>query len=380
MPDSAVKPAIHAALRMHEIGTQTPYKLLFAGKGRSGASFGAMQGDLAAGQPVVHTTFTKSMTAAGIVAATIASLLQRLSVHLLENPLSPAERDEVDAALAASSGLVDAMDEAILAEIYADLDVCISHATAGRRTMDPEAQILAAMWINMTGPPTKLLTWIDGGSPALATPVPAPGRVIDAAAMEVYLHATDYYTTNPQNFSHLMESLAAGVGRLARAEGRGLMGRTRKAGARGKGTRSLAAATEPATPSLPNAGYVYEQATGRMFSREDGLSDLLATGYSGSETDGGKNNPDKQCESDIGPIPRGTYSIGDPFVGPSPFSLRLTPDPSNDMCGRSGFLIHGDSIAAPGTASHGCIILPRPVRERIYQSRLGKLVVVERLG
>ena len=378
MPDNTLKPALHAALRMHEIGTQTPYKLFFAGKGRSGASFGAMQGDLAAGQPVVRATFTNAMTAAGMVTATIASLLQRLSVHLLGNPLNPAERGDVDAALAASIDLVDAMDEAILAEIYASLDICIAHATAGRRRMDPEAQILAAMWINMTGPPTKLLTWIDGGTPALATPVPAPGKLIDAAAMEAYLHATDYYTNNPQNFPHLLESLAAGVEQLPRAGGRGVSRRSRMVAARAGGTRSIPAATKP--PALPDAGYVYEQATGHMFAREDGLNDLLATGYSGSEADGGKNNPDKQCESDIGPIPRGTYSIGDPFAGPSPFSLRLTPAPGNEMCGRSGFLIPGDSIAAPGTASHGCIILPRPVRERIYQARLGKLVVVARLG
>ena len=378
MPDNALKPALRAALRMHEIGTQTPYKLFFAGKGRSGASFGAMQGDLAASQPVVRTTFTNAMTVAGMAAATIASLLQRLSVHLMGNPLSPAERDEVDAALAASSDLVDAMDEAILAEIYTGLDLCISHATAERRTIDAEAQILAAMWINMTGAPTKLLTWIDGGKPALAAPLPAPGKLIDAAAMETYLRATDYYTNNPQNFPHLLESLAAGMGQLPRAGSRSVQRRSRTAAARATGTRSIQAAAK--APALPVAGYVYEQATGRMFTREDGLNDLLATGYSGSTADGGKNNPDKQCESDIGPIPRGIYSIGDPFAGPSPFSLRLTPEPGNEMCGRSGFLIHGDSIAAPGTASHGCIILPRPARERIYQARLGKLVVVERLG
>jgi len=49
------------------------------------------------------------------------------------------------------------------------------------------------------------------------------------------------------------------------------------------------------------------------------------------------------------------------------------------MCGRSAFLIHGDSIAAPGTASHGCIILARPDRERIAESGVKQLVVVAEL-
>jgi hypothetical protein len=122
--------------------------------------------------------------------------------------------------------------------------------------------------------------------------------------------------------------------------------------------------------------WVYEQATGRLFLSDGTYYDYIATGYSGSDRDGGKNNPDKQCEQDIGPLPRGTYTIGHPRPGPSPFSLPLTPDPSNNMCGRGDFLIHGDSIAAPGTASHGCIIMGRPVRERIASSGCDQLSVV----
>ena len=44
LPES-LKPAIRAALRHHEIGEHSPYRLAFAGKGQSGGSFGAMQGD-----------------------------------------------------------------------------------------------------------------------------------------------------------------------------------------------------------------------------------------------------------------------------------------------------------------------------------------------
>jgi len=126
--------------------------------------------------------------------------------------------------------------------------------------------------------------------------------------------------------------------------------------------------------------FIYEQATGRMFMMEGGGRDLVGTGYSGSETNGGKNNPHAQCEKDIGPIPRGRYVIGTPFNGPSPFTLRLTPAPENDMCGRDAFLIHGDSIAHPGTASQGCIILKRSEREAINASGIKLLEVVERLA
>jgi hypothetical protein len=51
MVDEMLKPALRVALRLHEIGDLSPYQLGFAGKGKSGASFGFMQADLAAGQP-----------------------------------------------------------------------------------------------------------------------------------------------------------------------------------------------------------------------------------------------------------------------------------------------------------------------------------------
>ena len=40
----------------------------------------------------------------------------------------------------------------------------------------------------------------------------------------------------------------------------------------------------------------------------------------------------------------------------------LTPDADTEMFGRAGMLGHGESIHAPGEASHGCLILPRWVR------------------
>ena len=47
---------------------------------------------------------------------------------------------------------------------------------------------------------------------------------------------------------------------------------------------------------------------------------------------------------------------------------RLDPFPSNDMYGRSGFYIHGDNPRGDKSASEGCIILARPIREAVEKS------------
>jgi hypothetical protein len=364
MPDESLKPALRAALRAHEIGQSSPYELMFAAKGKSGASFGFMQGDLAAGQPEVRQTFRACCAGAGMDDATVTALIERLGVPLIANPLEPAETGHVNAALLAGRANVDAMDETILGGVYQGLDACLATANAAQRTIAPDAQIYLALWINMSGPPTTVLRWLQGDDPKLRKPVALPGRQVGAADIRTYLGATDYFTENPRNFMHMVESVAVGTARL-------------------NGTVSPVA---PAPSPRPDEGptpaedsFVYEQAIGRMFLVENGARDLIGTGYSGSEEHGGKNNPHAQCERDIGPIPRGRYTIGAPFAGPSPFSLRLTPDPTNDMCGRDGFLIHGDSIADPGTASHGCIILARAEREQIWASPTKLLRVVEKL-
>ena len=107
-----------------------------------------------------------------------------------------------------------------------------------------------------------------------------------------------------------------------------------------------------------------------------GTDSLRTPGYSGKDPH--KNDPDSQHIPDQGPIPCGSYAIGAPHDTDKhgPYVLGLTPDPSNDMFGRSGFLIHGDSIANPGQASEGCIILPRAARQRIWDSNDHELRVL----
>lgn len=118
--------------------------------------------------------------------------------------------------------------------------------------------------------------------------------------------------------------------------------------------------------------WTYEQSTGRIL--QDGVR--VAIGYSGAGEC--KNDPASQDVHNAGPIPRGHYSIGAPCdtMTHGPYVLRLTPDAANDMCGRAGFLIHGDSVVHPGTASEGCIILGRAIREKIWDSGDHDLEVV----
>ncbi|MBV8522249.1 MAG: hypothetical protein JOY71_08995 [Acetobacteraceae bacterium] len=217
MPDETLKPAIRTALRLHEIGDASPYKLCFAGKGKSGASFGFMQGDLAAGQPFVREVFSDALATADIPISTIDEYIRELSVPLITCPLSSAALAQVNAALLTSKSLVDEMDERILSKIYDHLDICISQARASDRSITAKAQLYVALWINMTGPPTKLLIWLAGKNPALGLPVPSAPNVVDGPAIEGYLRATHYFLENPHNFPHMMQCVAAAAAMAALA-------------------------------------------------------------------------------------------------------------------------------------------------------------------
>lgn len=116
--------------------------------------------------------------------------------------------------------------------------------------------------------------------------------------------------------------------------------------------------------------FVYVQETGDLYQR-------MATGYSGHGA--GKNNPALQREPNVGPLPAGYYVVGPPHDSPThgPLVRPLTPNQHNAMFGRFGFLIHGDSLAHPGDASEGCIILPRTARVAIPNG--AQLRVIPRL-
>jgi hypothetical protein len=121
--------------------------------------------------------------------------------------------------------------------------------------------------------------------------------------------------------------------------------------------------------------WLWKQASGELYLRGSPVVAPYARGYAGLGA--GKNNPDLQCVQDIGPIPAGWYTIGQATADPAPLTLPLQPDPGNEMCGRSGFLIHADNIAKPGWASNGCIVIgDRTIREKIRDSGVNRLLVV----
>lgn len=123
--------------------------------------------------------------------------------------------------------------------------------------------------------------------------------------------------------------------------------------------------------------WTWDQSAGTL--SRDGK--LVSRGYSGKGR--GKNNPALQGLRGVGPIPAGRWKItgiyDSPSVGPRALVLQAvdrTADDRHDATNRSAFRIHGDSIAHPGEASNGCIILPRAVRLAIWASGDRDLVVV----
>lgn len=111
--------------------------------------------------------------------------------------------------------------------------------------------------------------------------------------------------------------------------------------------------------------WTYQQHNGFIF---DAAGELVAAGYSGRAIH--KNVPEDQDIHNEGPIPCGRYIITAPrdTTMHGPYALGLVPNVDNEMFDRSGFLIHGDSVQFPGTASTGCIIVGRFTRKKIWES------------
>lgn len=120
--------------------------------------------------------------------------------------------------------------------------------------------------------------------------------------------------------------------------------------------------------------------SGGLFTA-DGYGVPGGIGYAGGncgKNPEGINNALMVSVHNIGPLPPGSYAFGKlwtphPKVGP--YAFELIPDPKNVMFGRSGFFCHGDTTL-PRQASEGCIILPRNIRELMYQSTDKSILVV----
>jgi hypothetical protein len=102
--------------------------------------------------------------------------------------------------------------------------------------------------------------------------------------------------------------------------------------------------------------YTYSQSGHHFYGAAYDGTYIDTTGCCSGQSGSCRNNPDCQCKVSIGPLPQGTYSLSNmmTFKG-MPYCYELYPSPSNSMCGRSGFLIHGGGCS--GNPSEGCIVI-----------------------
>ena len=131
--------------------------------------------------------------------------------------------------------------------------------------------------------------------------------------------------------------------------------------------------------------WIWQQSSGNLYNTPIGGMGppyLVSPGGSGqySGQNLGLNNPANQSvpgtgpDSNGGPLPQGTYTIdlqqnnitnsGKTLSA----SMKLTPDPNNQMYERAGFLIHGDNRDGDQSASEGCPVVSRYMRNKIGSS------------
>ena len=102
--------------------------------------------------------------------------------------------------------------------------------------------------------------------------------------------------------------------------------------------------------------YTYSQSGHHFYGTGYDGTYIDTTGCCSGQSGSCRNNPSCQCQVSVGPLPQGTYSLGNmmTFKG-MPYCYELYPSASNSMCGRSGFLIHGGGCS--GNPSEGCIVI-----------------------
>jgi hypothetical protein len=120
--------------------------------------------------------------------------------------------------------------------------------------------------------------------------------------------------------------------------------------------------------------FLFEVSAGEFLSDGELLS---KDAYAGNGL--GYNNPEMENVPNVGPLPRGMYTMvriyDDPETGP--FTIELAPDPEDKMFGRSLFRIHGVNPERPRGSSKGCICLePESLRITVFNSGDHRLMVV----
>jgi hypothetical protein len=119
--------------------------------------------------------------------------------------------------------------------------------------------------------------------------------------------------------------------------------------------------------------WTYSQGTGKL---TDPTGRVVAVGYSGNGP--GLNNCEMQNVKAVGPIPQGFWVMGSPYNSKNvgPYAIPLKAVLGTNTYGRSAFLIHGDNAKKDNSASHGCIIVSRAVRNLVVDSGVKVLRVI----
>lgn len=107
--------------------------------------------------------------------------------------------------------------------------------------------------------------------------------------------------------------------------------------------------------------WIYQIADGRLCNASRPW--VSYPGYSGRGVF--RDDPGATKEVAKGPLPVGLYTCGRPQAHPrlGPAAIRLEPSVTTPMHGRSGFFIHGDNKRGDYSASEGCIVVSREVRD-----------------
>ena len=121
--------------------------------------------------------------------------------------------------------------------------------------------------------------------------------------------------------------------------------------------------------------YTYSQSAHHFYGTAYDGSYIDTYGCCAGQSGSCRNNPSCQCKVSVGPLPQGTYTLGNMYTFKSCInSYDLYPSSSNNMCGRSGFLIHCGGCS--GNPSEGCIVIESDATRYMIKSGATLKVVI----